>query len=70
MPAFIVGYWLTNLLGFVLLHHGLVYGYSTAELKKGKREIKKDILVSVAYTAIVIILVSVGVIEAPHIGGH
>ena len=49
----VVGYFLTNLIGFLMIHH------SVSGLKKNKAiSIKSQILVSIAYTIIIIVFFS------------
>jgi hypothetical protein len=66
LPAMVAGYWITNILGFVLMHRGAkvivskkkVVGYS-------KRELVTDLAISAVYTIIVAILVVTGVLRLP-----
>jgi len=66
LPAMVTGYWITNILGFVLMHRGAkeivskkkVAGYS-------KRELVADLAISAVYTIIVVILVVTGVLRLP-----
>jgi len=66
LPAMVAGYWITNILGFVLMHKGAkeivskknVTGYS-------KRELASDLAISVVYTMIVVILAVAGVLRLP-----
>jgi hypothetical protein len=66
LPAMVAGYWITNILGFVLMHKGAkeivlkknVTGYS-------KRELAFDLATSVVYTMIVVILAVAGVLRLP-----
>jgi hypothetical protein len=63
--ALIVGYWLTNVLGFVLMHSGarrlLVKAESQPTSARG--ELKKDLLVSLAYTVLIVIRIKLGVLK-------
>jgi hypothetical protein len=61
LPAFILGYWLTNVLGLIMLHKG-VQGTIKSEVSADYR---KDILISLAYTAIIAIFVLAGWLPAP-----
>lgn len=65
LSAFVVGYWLTNVLGFMLMHHGFRAAVKSTNKLSTKRELKKDSLLSLAYTIIVVILVLCGVIKPP-----
>ena len=64
-PAFVVGYLLTNVLGFILMHHGLQHAIRDAKKLSIRRELKKDILWSVAYTALIALLVATGWVKPP-----
>ena len=62
LPSFILGYWLTNLLGFLMLHWGgvdLIY--------RGRKtiSIKRSLVISAIYSVIMVILVSVGWLASP-----
>src|SRR4051794_29027680 len=65
-PAFeislIFGYWLTNVLGFVLMHKGIRH---LASDNKGstRAELKRDMLVSLIYTAILVVLMKLGILK-------
>lgn len=62
VPAFIIGYWLTNLLGLVMLHLG-----SAGLLKKqrDKFSFKSSFVVSLIYSALIFVIVMLGWIESP-----
>jgi len=65
LPAMIVGYWITNVAGFMLMHHG-VKDLVTKETKKyTRKELVKDIIISIVYTAIVVILIFSGWLKLP-----
>ena len=63
--ALIVGYWLTNVLGFVLMHRGAkqLLGKPPAEKITNRKELKKDLLVSLAYTVLIMLLIKLGVLK-------
>ena len=65
-PMFVVAYWFTNVVGFVMMHHG-VKNLFLKDLKKSetKKEIKKTLLVSTVYTGLIIILIFFGLIKFP-----
>jgi uncharacterized membrane-anchored protein len=66
-PAFtaslIIGYWLTNVLGFVLLHMGARQVFSEKPPPDSRRELWTDVIVSVVYTVLIIILVKLGILK-------
>lgn len=67
-PAFtasaIIGYWLTNVLGFVLLHKGSVQLLSEKEARPySRRALAKDLAVSLAYTVLILALVKLKVLQ-------
>src|SRR5438874_13515368 len=66
-PAFeicvVVGYWLTNLLGFVLMHKGAQKVLSKEARKYSRRDLLKDFGISFAYTALIVALIKLGVLK-------
>lgn len=68
VPALIVGYWLTNILGFVLLHIGgveVIADESDEPRTYGRRDIIVDLAMSIGYTILVFLLVSLGWLTFP-----
>jgi hypothetical protein len=58
----IIGYWLTNVLGFVLLHKGAQQ--ILAERKAYSwRELLKDALIAAGYTLLILALLSTGILK-------
>jgi len=66
-PAFaaslIIGYWLTNVLGFVLLHKGARQIFSEKPPPKRRRELWRDVIVSLVYTGVIIVLIKLGILK-------
>ena len=64
-PAFIaaaiVGYWLTNVLGFVLLHKGAQKAFTEGDKPYTRRRLVRDLLISLLYTLLIVALVKLGV---------
>ncbi len=66
LPAMVAGYWITNILGFVLMHRGIKEVVSKSESSGySKGDMIKDLCVSVVYTAVVVILVLAGFLRLP-----
>ena len=63
LPAMVLGYLMTNVLGFVLMHKGARHFKKKEE--NPKNELFKDIIISVAYTIVIIILAKIGLIKLP-----
>jgi hypothetical protein len=63
--AAIFGYWLTNVIGLILLRRGAQVALSENDAPKpfSKKEILKDIVISIAYTFVIIILAKMKLIE-------
>jgi hypothetical protein len=65
-PAFafslVIGYWLTNVAGFVLLHKGAQKILTATGKKYARRELLKDIGISLVYTLLIVVLVKYKVI--------
>lgn len=62
LPSFVIGYWLTNLLGFLLMHWG---GENLILQKKPKFTFKHSLLISLLYSLIMIFLVLLGWLAPP-----
>lgn len=66
-PAFsasvVLGYWLTNVLGFVLLHKGAQKMVSDSDRKYSRRDLIRDLAVSLLYTALIVGLIKWGVLK-------
>ena len=65
LPGMILGYWLSNILGFVLLHKGIVcMGKPQEQVWRFTRgQLIKDGILSTAYTAGIVVLVKSGLIK-------
>ncbi len=61
LPFFVLGYIITNLLGLILMHHGIRNLFN----KKKKQNLKKDIFITLIYVCIIVILTLLGVIKPP-----
>ncbi|HTQ52104.1 MAG TPA: hypothetical protein VMJ12_15450 [Candidatus Acidoferrales bacterium] len=66
-PAFtaslILGYWLTNVVGFVLMHKGARQMLVKEPSSGTRRELLTDIIVSLVYTIVIIALVKWGILK-------
>ena len=65
LGAFIVSYWLTNVLGFVLLQKGLQKMMKDGREKKkySRKDFLRDVLLSLVYTLLIVILVKLNIIK-------
>lgn len=62
-PALILGYWLTNVLGLVLLQKGLKGASKGAEKQAYTRpELLRDLGIALLYTALIVALAKTGVL--------
>jgi hypothetical protein len=59
----IIGYWLTNVLGLVLLHKGARQMLSEKPLPGSRRELWTDVIVSVIYTGVIIALIKLEILK-------
>ena len=59
----ILGYWLTNILGFILLHKGAQQVLSAQDKKYSRRAFLRDLGVSLLYTALIVLLIKLGVLK-------
>jgi len=61
--ALVVGYWLTNVLGFVLMHKGAQQMISGEKQTYSRRELVKDVIISLLYTLLIVVLIKLGVLK-------
>jgi hypothetical protein len=61
--AVVTGYWLTNLLGLILLHHGTAQLAAPETVRRKKSRWQRDLLISLVYTGVLIGLVWAGVLK-------
>ena len=61
--SLVIGYWLTNVLGFFLMHKGAQKLLSNQDKKYNRRELVKDVVVSVLYTVLIVVLIKLGVLK-------
>ena len=66
-PAFeaslILGYWLTNLVGFVLMHKGAQKMFKEKDRGYSRKAFLRDIGISLLYTGLIVALVKLGVLK-------
>ena len=63
-PAVVVGYWLTNIAGLMLMHKGIATVAATdAKAPYTWRSFGKDLAVSVAYTVLIVFLIKLKVVQ-------
>lgn len=61
----VIGYWLTNILGLILLHIGAVDMISGEQKPYTKKQLTYDLLLSILYTVLIIILIYSGILTPP-----
>ena len=60
----VVGYWLTNVLGFVLMHKGAQKFLSNETQKPySRRDLLRDVLISLLYTALILVLLKLKILQ-------
>lgn len=64
LPMFIASYWVTNILGLLLMHFG-INGVIKGEQKISKNELTKTIIFCVLYSLVITVLVETGVLKLP-----
>ncbi len=66
-PAFaasvVLGYWLTNILGFILMHKGAQKIVSDKPGRYSWRDLGRDVGISLIYTALILALVKLGILK-------
>ena len=61
--CFVVGYWLTNVLGFVLMHKGGEVLVSDQPSPYTKKKLLKDVAISLLYTVVILLLIRCKVLQ-------
>src|SRR2546430_9474139 len=63
-PAVLVGYWLTNVLGLVLIQRGARALISNREPRPySRRDFLRDLLISLLYTALIVVLLRLKILQ-------
>jgi hypothetical protein len=65
LPSMVIGYWITNIAGLFLLHKGVVTVVRKEKHKYGRKDLMKDIAISMGYTALIVILVQLDILRLP-----
>lgn len=60
VPAFVMGYWLTNVVGFILLHKGVIGAFSSRQTS-----LKKDLIIATMYTVVIAAAAMLGWLPSP-----
>jgi hypothetical protein len=63
-PGVVVGYWITNVLGFVLLHKGTARVLKDEARPYTRRDLARDVAISLAYTALIVLLLKMNWLPA------
>ena len=65
LPAMILGYWITNFIGFMLMHYG-INDLTNKRIKNDSRKVLvKDIIISLIYTVAITIFILLGWLKFP-----
>ncbi len=67
-PAVVIGYLLTNIAGLALLHKGAVSSLAPKAERSRRKTIVTNLVVSIAYTVIILLLMRLGVLRLPKKG--
>jgi hypothetical protein len=62
-PALIIGYWLTNVAGFVLLHKGTRRVLSKEPETESRRALLRDVCISLLYTGVIVVLIELKILK-------
>ena len=63
VPCMVLGYWLTNILGLILMHVGVSNTVSRSCDRVG---LVGSLLISVGYTGLIVTLAALGILRLPH----
>jgi hypothetical protein len=62
-PSVVIGYWLSNVLGFVLMHKGGAKIVSETDAPYSRRHLARDLIVSLLYTLLIVALIKLKVLQ-------
>jgi hypothetical protein len=65
VPVMVMGYWITNIAGLILFHRGVKDLVTKEKVKYSRKDFAKDIIISLIYTAVVVVLVELGWLKFP-----
>ena len=63
VPSLVLGYWLTNVLGFILMHKGAQKMLSDRQRRYSRRDLLRDVGISLLYTGLIVLLVKLGILQ-------
>src|SRR6266404_2544564 len=63
-PAVVLGYWITNVLGFVLMHKG-IERMKVGEERRAytRKSLLRDVAISLIYTAVIVLLLKLKILQ-------
>jgi hypothetical protein len=61
--ALVIGYWLTNVAGFILMHKGAQQIVTGIPRRYSRRDLLRDVGISLLYTALIVALVKLGILQ-------
>src|SRR5437762_2848253 len=61
--SLIIGYWLTNIVGLILLHKGAQKLLTEKNKGYSRRDLIRDVAISLLYTGLIVALVKFGVLK-------
>ena len=59
LPMMILGYWITNVVGLMLMHYGARKVISKGEVKYTRKKLFREIIISLVYTLIIVVLIKI-----------
>lgn len=65
LPSFVIAYWLTNIIGILLMHIGVKKITSKQKKNEKKKELVTTLVFGMIYTALIIALVLTDVLKIP-----
>ena len=66
LPMMILGYWMTNIAGLLLMHFGIKDIVSKEKVCFGKKEKIRYVIISIIYTLLVVVLIQMNIIKLPY----
>ena len=65
-PAMVLGYWLTNIAGLLLMAHGTAGVVASDTPRLGKRQLVLSLIAATGYTLLIVLLYAFGILRPLH----
>ncbi|MCK9293147.1 MAG: hypothetical protein WCY27_02520 [archaeon] len=65
LESMIIFYWITNIVGMLMMHYGVKKIVSKNNSKLTKKDLIINIIISIAYTLLIVLLIKLNILKLP-----